>query len=792
MYYFETADASEINSHIIMEESYELCNLTELTLELKKPLYVTRRINYTCYDVSKNYIVCGATSGSIYLFRRCPVSLLQLIPNLNGPIKLVAISPLEQYICFTTQRGAINVYILNFSTLQPIISSYYLHEMNITQIKWKQNENQIYFGDIKGNVFLVNLNNFLGKNSLNISVHPILFLESPIVQICEYEDLLLVSNFTKCILCNTITEEYKQIGNQPRDGKFGACFHSNEKTQTTRVICARPGSRIWECSIEGNVMKTHKFKNALEKKQATNFGDIPSYGKKKSRIDSMKPGINDQLIDLQIVNDFFVLGRSTEVFYIFDFIHSNIVLWNSDFGSINTIKVCDDTIFIFTNDHKAYALQLKRLDELFFQLFDMEQFAHGIHLFQKNISYFKNKIYTKMFQKYIAILRNKWHDSDSENPLDDFFHRFDEMFFSMNKNEECTILTDNISSQNSNKSHLSVFESVPEKDNQDKKKFTEKYYNDNLTEEFNEKIDTPNTQIQFELKEFAEEQKMLRNLFFIYKSLKISKFNIRERYAELFDNYDLRRIQQLLRALQDMILENEYGTTEFEAKKTCAYIYLNYVKDDCLVSHESESFIIDCLLLVNSQNNATNSTQRCQLCNFPLTVSGTLENLKFMEKVELVVSRLVRRNENHKLFRIIDEIPTVLIILLKIHAAQNCNRSISDIDISDLFFSCVHLQYFLHPIMQNSQLFHTYEFWKCLASRFILLHDEMAIQCIRCRAYSKVNCIDPEYSYDNVFHHCLLFLPPISVLMLLNELANLIPSDAISRKLYVKCLLNVS
>lgn len=116
---------------------------------------------YTCYDVSKNYIVCGATSGTLYLFRRWPISLIQLIPNLNGPIKHVAISPHEHYIGFTTQRGAINVYIIDFTILQPIISSYYIHEMNITQIKWKQNENQLYFGDMKGNVFLVNLNNFL-------------------------------------------------------------------------------------------------------------------------------------------------------------------------------------------------------------------------------------------------------------------------------------------------------------------------------------------------------------------------------------------------------------------------------------------------------------------------------------------------------------------------------------------------------------------------------------------------------------------------------------------------------
>lgn len=118
-------------------------------------------LQYTCYDVSKNYIVCGATSGSLYLFRRFPISLIQLIPNLNGPIVHVAISPYEHYIGFTTQRGAINVYIIDFTTLQPVISSYYIHEMNITQIKWKQNENQLYFGDMKGNVFLVNLNNFL-------------------------------------------------------------------------------------------------------------------------------------------------------------------------------------------------------------------------------------------------------------------------------------------------------------------------------------------------------------------------------------------------------------------------------------------------------------------------------------------------------------------------------------------------------------------------------------------------------------------------------------------------------
>lgn len=52
---------------------------------------------------------------------------------------------------------------------------------------------------------------FQGRNLTNISIHPILFLESPIVEISDLDKLLLVSNYTKCILCNTESEEFKQV-----------------------------------------------------------------------------------------------------------------------------------------------------------------------------------------------------------------------------------------------------------------------------------------------------------------------------------------------------------------------------------------------------------------------------------------------------------------------------------------------------------------------------------------------------------------------------------------------------
>lgn len=39
---------------------------------------------YTCFDVSPSFLVFGATSGGLYLFRREPCTFLQLLPNKVG------------------------------------------------------------------------------------------------------------------------------------------------------------------------------------------------------------------------------------------------------------------------------------------------------------------------------------------------------------------------------------------------------------------------------------------------------------------------------------------------------------------------------------------------------------------------------------------------------------------------------------------------------------------------------------------------------------------------------------
>jgi hypothetical protein len=49
----------------ICTENYESCLLFQ----------------YTCFNVSRNFLIFGATSGGLYVFKREPCIFLQLLPN---------------------------------------------------------------------------------------------------------------------------------------------------------------------------------------------------------------------------------------------------------------------------------------------------------------------------------------------------------------------------------------------------------------------------------------------------------------------------------------------------------------------------------------------------------------------------------------------------------------------------------------------------------------------------------------------------------------------------------------
>lgn len=162
-----------------------------------------------------------------------------------------------------------------------------------------------------------------------------------------------------------------QIGNQSRHGRFGACFFSNSwkgnddtASKVLRIFCARPGSRIWEADLHGNVLRTHKFKSVKVTEASDENYDTHDIENSKNlaRIE-----INEQFVHLQPMDKFFILGHTANSLYIFDLIRSKIVLRSDSFGPLHCIKVihdeCFSTVLVFTKDYKAYTFQMKQLKQ---------------------------------------------------------------------------------------------------------------------------------------------------------------------------------------------------------------------------------------------------------------------------------------------------------------------------------------------------------------------------------------------------------------------------------------------
>ncbi|XP_053968587.1 BLOC-2 complex member HPS5 homolog [Anastrepha ludens] len=385
-----------------MTELYCLSNFIDFSQALHEPLKHSNRIKYTCFDISTNYVIFGASSGSLYLFNRCSGKFLHLVPNKHGPVTHLEISANEKYVAFSTIRSMICVYAVNLSAhtspqvIYTNLSSDQL--LQVTCIHWTQDEKQFYYGDTRGQVNLVLLSSFIGKSLLNMGVHPILFLESPIVQIDDFESLLLVSNCSKCILCNTDYEEYKQIGNRPRDGAFGACFaiSTNEAIQPSRIYCARPGSRIWEVDFEGEVLQTHQFKTALaippvkiHKFHGIEEETIAKYEENDEMLDYQPQNL--QFAKVQMLNKDFLLAFTEFGLYIFDIRSSTVVLWCNQFERIVDCRVVGKEIVVFTQTGSLYSVQLNPLKAHACTLVRQEKLLECACLMRKNVKYFADK-----------------------------------------------------------------------------------------------------------------------------------------------------------------------------------------------------------------------------------------------------------------------------------------------------------------------------------------------------------------------------------------------------------------
>lgn len=240
--------------------------------------------------------------------------------------------------------------------------------------------------------------------------YPLMKLDSEIVQLDWNSNLILASTLTRCYICDTEREEYRQGGQKLRDGPYGACFVNRNESDTSivfetndrktkkfspspfeantvstrtyyqnmKIYSARPGARIWEIQLDGTVAKTLQYKEVCS--NLTSSEIIPHDNEIESRLEVYIQdntcwntiGIN--FTKLYIIRKHFILTYHKNVMFILD-PNTTLVLaaYNSN-TDILDIKTIGSTIYLWHDGGLSTIVYLAEIEKFLLRTFINKQY----------------------------------------------------------------------------------------------------------------------------------------------------------------------------------------------------------------------------------------------------------------------------------------------------------------------------------------------------------------------------------------------------------------------------------
>ena len=246
-----TASVSNSEVHLLLDR-LELPNLGQ-------------RIYYTCIDVSRHLLACGANTGSVYLFERREsyssnathkLNLVETTASVGEPVTRVSFSRDGKKLALSSSSGTIRIVKLNLGSLrqkQEVTQTNTVHKgSTVTSLKWDYGGKRLFSGDTKGVVSSIILSD--NKVTSLFSKPEIYYRgESPIVQldfqVFDAVQWVLISTRKRCIVFEleadsvgssggdkTSIVKPKQVGRKLRDGPFGACFCEPEDQKVSTLM----------------------------------------------------------------------------------------------------------------------------------------------------------------------------------------------------------------------------------------------------------------------------------------------------------------------------------------------------------------------------------------------------------------------------------------------------------------------------------------------------------------------------------------------------------------------------
>ena len=267
--------------------------------QLIEPIKNYQRIRYSCAAVNKRHLVCGSSTGALYVFSRSKNVFKDLkkeklaheytIVYSEGRVTSLTFSNLKNsgIICFGTVKGSlVLLQLLNTdgSNRQQNGSDVGKHNgqekwnelykcssfisQPIELIRLEENECgdiRVYIACAGHSVYLLERLNSVSQFLFKALPSRILQLDSKILQIDVLDDTLLISAEERSLLLDMSNINLSQVGCRPRPrGLFGTCFFNRQLNPQQTLNCvyaSRPGLRLWQVNFKGNVLVTHQFKH---------------------------------------------------------------------------------------------------------------------------------------------------------------------------------------------------------------------------------------------------------------------------------------------------------------------------------------------------------------------------------------------------------------------------------------------------------------------------------------------------------------------------------------------------
>lgn len=706
-------------------------------------------------------------------------------------------------------------------------------------------------------------------------MHPILLLDSPIVQIAGYEDLVLVSTYTKCVLCNTEREEFKQIGNRPRDGEYGACFISF--LEETKIYCSRPGCRLWEVDLDGSVNNTHQYKNLLttinsqdilfdddvDDKQNIREMNINTTVNNESSKDS-----NLQFFKLFKIFKNLILIYNKNNIYIIDPRLSLILLWNNQFKNILSINIVDSVLIIYTKDHEVCTLKIQSIDNYIHTLYINEKYEKCCKLIENNLTYFHDKLNVQSVNlNYLLQMRRILQRKNNIAIMKDIevlFDRIQEIHFKENNeidadNQHKILRTQNgvyiLDNNYANNSLVGDMAKINNNSNSADKNIKDALvsvvrgtYGKNIRQmimgmnslgndsnTMNTETITKNKIIEIEcvpppiavstskieneepviirptttdtytvavdtithydnfitksnkynldniLPVITDDDKNVRNLFLIYKSSKISKLNFLDRYANIFDKYDFNMIINLLKNLEQLMVDDD-NQAACLARENCIRICFDYLKPEMIyeISDYSRDYIRECFNTINGDR--LEGAAKCENCDYPIIIAS---ECLYPEIGKILLQYYWSRGDYNVCFEITKHATHLLEIICKFYIQERNTTTLTQ-----YLFNLAN-----HELFEATAVLYEMDQWHQTFSLLLAMMYDCTIPCLNC---GNVCVLSAEivgvrsasfHSWNYILTIALKYIGPQLVLRMLHDYADKIPPGAIERQFYRLCLM---